>query len=112
MLYLLQLTHFLYKIHSNLLPFGEVVLGGNGKLKKKKNFLIKVLFMEKLHYISLPLLPFSTNNQMCRKSTNKNQTRQVKQLIPYLGVRKVKCYNIYLGVAKIAYLDTWCSTSI
>ena len=39
---LLQSSHFLHKIHSNVLPLGEVVLGGNENLYKKNFFVIKV----------------------------------------------------------------------
>ena len=35
-------SHFLHKMHSNALPFREVLLGGNGKLWKKNFSMIKV----------------------------------------------------------------------
>ena len=50
MLVQLQLFHFLHKFHSNALPLGRVVLGGNGKLYTKKLLYDQSFFIMKFHY--------------------------------------------------------------
>ena len=63
MLVQLQSIYFLYKIHSNAVPLGEVVLGGIFLIKVSLSWEWYKTFYEILHYklFSLPL--FSTTNQ-------------------------------------------------